>query len=180
MFRSTKRAESSVARTQSRQKMFNRIVLVAILVVTVAITAYAFTRSTSVPLPPYLDRCIPLTGSYVYRSTPQLLLNISGIDQTVPANIGVAGSCIRPIFTLSATGVIHIVTDQDRNYTLGDFFLVWGNSYGPDFAKFNQNQIFSNPTGNGHSLAMDVCIGSPPSCVPNHDFQNYVFPRNAN
>jgi len=160
--------------SRKRQKVFNRVVLAVVLVVFIVITAYAFTRSTTVSLPLYLNRCIPPAGPYAYQSSPQLLLNISGVDYTIPAGIGINGSCLRPLDTVDATGVIHIVTDVDRNYTLGDFFLVWGNTFGVNFATFNQNQVLTyRADGSTHTISM-IVNGSP-----NYSFQNYVFPRNA-
>ncbi len=153
--------------------MFNRILLVSILVVVIVVTAYVFTKPAPVNLPDYLNRCIPGSGPYAYQSAPQLLLNISRVDYTIPAGIGINGSCLRPLSTVDATGVVHIVTDVDRNYTLGDFFLIWGNSRGPDFATFNQNQIFNYKVEGSHTLSMIV------NGQPNYSFQNYVFLRNA-
>ncbi len=163
------------------QKKFNMILMVSALVIIVIITAYAFTKQTSVELPNYLNRCIPLTGPYVYRSIPAVAINISGVPQQIPANIGINGNCFRPIFTLANTGAIHIVTDVDRNYTLGDFFLVWGNTYGVSYATFNQFQIFDHKTDQNHNLTMIVYhSGQGAVPAPSNSFQNYVFPRNAN
>ena len=157
-----------------RQQTFNRIVLVAILVILVAVTAYAFTRPTSVALPGYLDRCVPLTGTFAYHSVPQLRITIFRQNLTIPANIGIQVNCVRPIHTFTPTGTIHIDTDVDRNYTLGDFFLVWGNTFGTQYATFNQNQIFNFRTDSTHTLTMNV------NNQTNTDFQNLVFPKNSN
>lgn len=145
----------------------------AVLIAVIAITAYAFYKPT-VTLPPFLDRCIPLSGPYIYRSTPQLVITIDGVNQTIPANIGIGGSCVRPIFTLTPSGVIHIFTDENRTYTLGDFFLVWGNTYGPNYAMFNGNRIFGHTTDATHGLIMTV------NNQTDNTFQNYPFPRDAN
>jgi len=148
---------------------------VAILVIIVAVAAYAFTRPTSVALPDYLDRCIPIAGgTFAYHSVPQLRITIRGQNLTIPANIGIVGTCVRPIHTFTPTGTIHIDTDVDRNYTLGDFFLVWGNTFGVRYGTFNQNQIFNFQTDSTHSLTMKV------NNQTNTDFQNLVFPKNSN
>jgi hypothetical protein len=158
----------------NRQKIFNRVLLVSILVVVIVVTAYAFSRSTTVALPDYLNRCMPANGPFVYQSETQLVLNISGADVPVPAGIGINGSCLRPLSTVDRTGVIHIISDVDRNYTLGDFFLIWGNSGGPVYATFNQNQIFNyKADGVTHTISMDVDGSADDS------FQNYVFHRNV-
>ncbi len=46
--------------------------------------------------------------------------------QPVPANIGLAPNCNRPLHTHDDTGAIHVETDENRNYFLNDFFLIWG------------------------------------------------------
>lgn len=84
------------------------------------------------------------------------------------------GTCVRPIHTFSGSGTVHIDTDENRNYTLGDFFLVWGNSYGPDFATFNKDQIFIYRTDATHSIRMTV------NSSPEIRFENYPLPRDGN
>ncbi len=48
----------------------------------------------------------------------------------VPARVGmpVAAQCVYWLHTHSANGVIHIESPQQRTFTLGDFFDVWGES----------------------------------------------------
>ena len=167
----------------SRQRIFNTIILAVVLIVIVVVTAYVFSNSASVVLPDYLNRCIPLqtTGSpspYAYSSTPQLLITINGVNQTIPYNIGILGTCVRPLHTFqtfsNVYGTIHIDTDVDRTYTLGDFFQVWGSSYGPQFATFSQNQLFNIKTDSTHSIRMIVN-----NVTDTVDFQNLIFPRDA-
>ena len=153
-----------------RQRIFNRAILVSTIIVIVVVTAYAFTRPQPLPLPAYLNHCIPLRGPYVYNSTIQIFVVVSGANTSVPKGIGIQGTCVRPIFTLSGSGTVHISADQNRTYTLGDFFLVWGNTYGSNWATFNANQLWSMQAGNGHYLAMTV------NNVTNTDFENYPLP----
>lgn len=48
----------------------------------------------------------------------------------MPARVGmpVAAQCVYWLHTHSANGVIHIESPQQRTFTLGDFFDVWGES----------------------------------------------------
>ncbi len=46
--------------------------------------------------------------------------------QLIPANIGLLPNCNRPLHTHDASGTIHVETDENRDYVLGDFFFVWG------------------------------------------------------
>jgi len=48
---------------------------------------------------------------------------------TVPAGIGLPGTCFYWLHTHTTTGIIHIeapVSEASRQFTLGDFFHVWG------------------------------------------------------
>jgi len=165
--------------SRKNNRAVGRIVFVGIFVFVVVAAVYLVTRPIpTVLLPSYLDRCIPLTGSYAYDSRPQLSIVINGLDQTIPANIGIVGTCVRPIFTLSTSGVIHVKTDVNRTYTLGDFFLVWGNTYTPDFSVFNKDQIFNYKKDVNHNLTMTVDYFA--GRVSENRFQDYPFPIDAN
>lgn len=176
---STKKSTSRRGQGWSRQTIFNRALLAVALIIVVGLTAYVFSQSRTVVLPDYLDRCIPLQAAgspspYAYSSTPQLSIKINGNNVTIPGNIGILGHCVRPLHTFAAVGTIHIDTDLNRTFTLGDFFLVWGASYGPEFANFNSNQIFNFKTDSTHHITMLVN-----NVTDTVDFQNLVFPRNA-
>lgn len=150
------------------------IVAVLIAIVVVAVATYHVTPDL-VPLPDYLSHCV--TGSQVYHSHPNLTITISGINFPFPATPGTFnGGCNQPIHTHDATGVLHIETDVNRDYTLGDWFLLWGHwEQNPTRAIFNSTQIFDHkaPVGGTHSLTMTV-NGSP-----NTMFDKYVFLHNA-
>lgn len=53
---------------------------------------------------------------------------VNGTAVTVPADIGInrAALFISPIHTHDESGVIHVESDEFRDYTLGDFFDIWG------------------------------------------------------
>jgi hypothetical protein len=132
----------------------------------------------AVTLPPYLNRC---TGqNLAYHAHFSLSITINGTSYPIPANVGIfsiAGtqnSCIRPLHTHDTTGAIHVETDVNRTYTLGDFFLTWGNwENNAQIAVFNPTQLFGAHAVNGHTLTMTV-NGNPDS-----SFQNYQIPENA-
>ena len=140
---------------------------------------YFLSQGSSYVLPSYLNRCLPLNAPLVYDSRPQLNITINGSPMTVPANIGVTGTCVRPIHTFASIGTIYVETDVNRTYTLGDFFLVWGYSFGRVYSYFNQTRIFNYVAGNGHNLTMTVSegLGAPP--IPDSRFDKYPFPIDA-
>lgn len=56
---------------------------------------------------------------------PVLKITIDGKAEAIPANIGLA-SCERALHTHDDTGTLHVEAQDSREYTVGDFFTVWG------------------------------------------------------
>ena len=71
--------------------------------------------------------------------------------QTIPNNVGLSSSCTRPLHTHDDTGTIHVETNQNVNYTIGDFFLIWGKV-------FNSSGIF--PDTQPLPSYLNVCVPS--------------------
>ena len=158
-----------------RQRALTTLAIVIVLIAVIVTAVALFPRNTSlVPLPDYLSHCV--YGS-VYHSHPNLTITINGVNFPFPPAPGTFdGGCPQPIHTHDATGVLHIETDQNRDYTLGDWFLLWGHwANNPTTAIFNSTQIFGNkaPVGGPHSLTMTV------NGNPNTTFDKHVFPHNA-
>jgi hypothetical protein len=72
-----------------------------------------------------------------------LQILVDGVDVPVPAGIGIGrpwnvdsigfittGACIAWIHTHDTTGVVHIVTPEQKSFTLGQLFDVWGQPLG--------------------------------------------------
>ena len=172
MATSRKKAIMDQVEKQRQRNRIMTVAAVALIVVIIIVAVFVFLpKTTAVPLPGYLDRCV--TGTLVYHSHPQVSITINGTSFTIPASVG-AGGCIRPLHTHDATGTLHVETDEDRDYTLGDFFLIWGNwENNPQRAIFNSTQIFGSHAVNGHTLTMTI-NGNASSL-----FQNYQLPRKA-
>ena len=164
-------------RRARKQKIFNRAVLVAAMVIIVVVTAYALSRPTSVVLPAYLSRCVPLTGTLAYSSSFELQILVNGANQTIPGGIGILGkTCIRPVHTfVGKTGpvTVYIDTDVNRTYTLKDFFLVWGSTFGPTWANFSSDQLFQLRADSSHAISMEV------GNKTNTSFENYPLPMSG-
>ncbi len=60
---------------------------------------------------------------------PMLKIVIDGIEQTIPADIGITEDCMHPLHTHDATGKIHVESPVQKDFTLGDFFAVWGKDF---------------------------------------------------
>lgn len=57
---------------------------------------------------------------------------INGQQQEVPANIGIGLSCMNSIHTHDNSGTLHIESPEKRDFTIADFFAVWGKTYTKD------------------------------------------------
>ena len=162
-------------------------VLIAIIVGVVLF--YPRGPPNPVQLPAYLDHCVSGAIPNVYHSHPNLVITIGGVAQLLPLTFETGNDvgCARVMHTHDSTGVIHVETDQNVNYTLGDWFLIWGHWAGKtNTTIFNSTQIFTNKAGpgTGHNLNMTVngSIDSNPSDFKGGnpaDFQDLWFPRNA-
>lgn len=63
---------------------------------------------------------------------PNLEIRINGQKQTIPSNIGINAGCMNALHTHGTTGEIHVESPQKRDFTLSNFFAVWGKTYSKD------------------------------------------------
>lgn len=81
---------------------------------------------------------------------PHLSIFINGARQDIPANIGIASAiCMRPIHTHDASGKLHIEWRTVRDFTLGEFFKIWGKP-------FNSEQILDHKVNETYKLTVTV------------------------
>ena len=158
-----KRVLEEVQRQRRRQRTITLMLIGGVLVAIIVGGVYFLTHQSASNLPPYLAECV--NGSLAYHSHAHLAITINGIDQLVPGQIGINGACLHPLHTHSTDGVMHVEPDQNRTFTLGDFFLVWGQP-------FNSTQLLKEKYTTG--LLMTVNGGPPDSSL-----WNYVIPKNA-
>src|SRR5829696_7361873 len=77
---------------------------------------------------------------------------INGEELVIPSNIGIIPDiCIYWMHTHDDTGVIHIESPEDRNFTIGEFFDIWGQT-------FDNSQIFDNIAGEDINNALNVYV----------------------
>lgn len=101
--------------------------------------------------------------SETYHVHAHLTIVINGEKQVVPKGVGIISpTCIRPLHTHDTDNIIHIEFERPRNFTLGEFFRVWGVSFSRD--RLGENRVDST-----HTLAMTV------NGQPNTDFENLVL-----
>jgi hypothetical protein len=94
---------------------------------------------------------------------PHIEITIDGEMQDIPGNIGIAQGIMRPVHTHDATGELHVEGPCQRDFNLGDLFLVWGKT-------FNSDCIFDNcVSSDGGKLTMTV------NGQLNEEYENLVF-----
>jgi len=114
---------------------------------------------------PYLS-----TGGGAIHWHPQLTITIDGQTVTIPANIGIDASLwqdhsldqyssmpdmpdgmsgMAPLHTHDTSGTIHVESRVSREYTLGDFFRIWGQT-------FDAQQVLGHQAQSGHRVWMVV------------------------
>lgn len=76
---------------------------------------------------------IPPGGKETFHIHAMLHIYVDGLLQPLPADIGLdsAKGIESSMHTHDSTGVIHMEAPRPHNYTLGDFFAVWGVKLGP-------------------------------------------------
>ena len=80
-------------------------------------------RATALGLPP--------EGTTMHEHA-NLQVFIHGKQEPVPANIGISDAgAIQSLHTHSDPGVVHIESSESREFTLGEFFGVWGVRFTP-------------------------------------------------
>ena len=162
-----------VKRKRQQRAIISVVLAIALVAIIVGAVIALSPKQTLVPLPDYLSHCV--NGNLAYHSHPTLTIKISGVSFALPQSPGTFDSgCPQPIHTHDATGTLHVETDVNRDYTLGDWFLLWGHSENnPTRAIFNSTQIFDNKVSTGHNLTMTVNGKSDQS------FGTHIFPHNA-
>ena len=63
---------------------------------------------------------------------PNLKIVIGGKNVPIPEGIGIVDGCMHPLHTHDATGQLHVESPEKRDFTLGDFFAVWGKPFDKD------------------------------------------------
>ena len=136
------------ARGPSRPIRLSRLqVSVVLIVVLLGIVGYFLlpyiSRGTT-PLP-----CVSGNGLEYHWHT-QLTITSGGNPVTIPANIGFSATCLQVLHTHATGGLIHVEPDtpeQNRVYTIGDFFRVWEKPFGSPTRMFlNGTEAPPSPT----------------------------------
>ena len=80
---------------------------------------------------------------------PLLSIIADGKNIEIPANVGVTSACLHPLHTHDATGRIHVESPEKRDFSLADFFAVWGKA-------FSKDQILDMKADSEHMIKVAV------------------------
>ncbi|MBI3573802.1 hypothetical protein HY090_02020 [Candidatus Kaiserbacteria bacterium] len=80
---------------------------------------------------------------------PHLQIVVNGEEHVIPGDIGITAACMHPLHTHDASGIIHVESPQKRDFTLGDFFAVWGQP-------FSKDQVLDSKVDATHSIRVTV------------------------
>lgn len=108
------------------------------------------------------NQCVqhnPNLGMHIH---PNVQIEIDGQPQPIPANIGINPTCMKAIHTHDETGKVHLEYSEPHDFTLADFFAVWGKT-------FNKNQILDKQVDEITTIRMTV------DGQPNEDYENLVL-----
>lgn len=78
---------------------------------------------------------------------PNLELIRNGEPEPLQSDIGIRAGCMNPLHTHGTDGTIHVESPEPRDFTLGDFFAVWGRPF-PEGARVTVNGRASAETEN--------------------------------
>jgi hypothetical protein len=143
----TKDTHSKVDKKPFRKshKPTNKFITLISVGVLVAIIAgvgiyYSMTPHTPLPAP---AAGLPVDGigcnsmeQFAMHIHAHLDIIINGVYFLVPSQIGIPSNCFYWLHTHDESGIIHIEAPMHREFTLGQFFDIWGK-------KLNNDQIFN-------------------------------------
>lgn len=64
-----------------------------------------------------------------YHIHPELTVLVNGKEVPVPENLGVTATGMTALHTHNEKGIIHVEAPVIMDFTLGDFFAVWGKDF---------------------------------------------------
>ncbi len=122
--------------------------------------------------------CLPQEGFNLHLH-PYLQIKVEGDSVTIPTNVGILGNCFEPLHTHDDSGIIHIEADHSQDYTLGDFFKVWGVSANPNvFIKGKRYPVtYARDELLGHKVDQDHVIRLLVDGKPSNDGPDLVLNR---
>jgi hypothetical protein len=127
------------------------LAFLVVLAAVVIIAVMALTGGGSDPNEPEIAGIPCESGERLeYHVHARLQVIIEGQPAPIPANIGVKpGECIYWLHTHTDDGLIHVEAPSEAEYTLGQFFAIWGEP-------LSSTQILDKTTDAEHTMRVTV------------------------
>ena len=106
-----------------------------------------------------------------YHVHAALEILVNGQPVTVPKNTGIRSNCIFWLHTHDDTGLLHVEAPQKRDFTLGQFFAVWGQS-------LSATQLMGSTVDAAHQITATVngtAFTGDPASIPLADRETIVL-----
>lgn len=138
---------------------YRKIPVMKVEIVVIVFVGLIILCITAIPLALSSSSSLTLDGiqcdkkeHFVSHIHTHLDIFINGKEFVVPSYIGfVPHTCKYWLHTHDDTGVIHIESPENRTFTLGQFFHIWGET-------FSNNQIFDNIVGDKDNNTLNVYV----------------------
>ncbi|MDA4130947.1 MAG: hypothetical protein OK457_09265 [Thaumarchaeota archaeon] len=168
MSRKSRNRDISARRRRKQEKglPWSYIVPAIIVLIVILLAVYVERGQTTSPIIPAGPLNFPLSclpnESLFFHIHPLLRIVINGQNVTIPGAIGIknavpvghstwgevyggsTSSCFEPVHTHDSSGVIHIESPTNTNYTLNDFFNIWAQTYAYALVNNTQHPIVFN------------------------------------
>jgi uncharacterized C2H2 Zn-finger protein len=115
-------------------------------------------------------QCNP-SEQLLFHVHAHLDININGQYYLVPAQIGIANACYFWLHTHDVSGIIHIESPVNKDFTLGQFFDIWSKTFNNGQIKFDNHQIFNYVASSSHPLNVYVNGTKVPSTLNYRDIK---------
>lgn len=76
-----------------------------------------------------------------------LAIYANGSQRQVPGNIGIQSSCMYWLHTHDSGGIVHIESPEQRSFTLGNLFDIWGQPLGPSQVGQDRGKVVAYVNG---------------------------------
>ena len=152
----------------ARQRWIIALPLVAVLIISLVIYAYYTNPQAAMKIRVKLDIEVfylnSTGGAATFRIAPARNIGDPGgiVSSQRLVQYGVNG--FYPLHTIDTSGVVYVESRVIRNYTLGDFFEVWGQPLGPA----NTLGHAENRTSGYH---WDMCLVNSGQAAPYPSFE---------
>src|SRR5271165_721352 len=172
MSRSKSTKDISARRRRKQEKGLPWAYILPAIVVVIIIIGAAFVETrngvttTSILTPGGLRfpfSCLPSESLFLHIH-PYLRIIVNGQNISIPGAIGIqnavpegsstwgevygggSASCFEPVHTHDASGILHIESPTNTNYTLGDFFTIWNQTYSYALVNGTRHPVVFNST----------------------------------